>query len=106
MARLVIIAVLAACNLGTQDKNECVTQSDCLDGFVCSAAGVCEEPMQCTPVTCAANQCNKIDDGCGGKLDCGGCPSGQECGLIEANQCAVLPPHCTNGYIDPSLGET
>ncbi|HEY5922909.1 MAG TPA: kelch repeat-containing protein [Kofleriaceae bacterium] len=109
MTRLVIAVALAlaACNLSTPaDKNECITQADCLEGFVCSAAGVCEHPMQCTPTTCAANQCDLIDDGCGGELNCGGCPSGQECGLLEANQCGILPPHCTNGHIDASLGET
>ena len=106
--RLIAVALaLAACNLSAPaDKNACVTQADCLEGFVCSAAGVCEEPTQCTPISCEPNQCEMIDDGCGGQLECGACPTGQECGLLEANQCAILPPHCTNGHIDASLGET
>ena len=104
-AVLVCLALVAACGLEKGEKNECTVQEDCLDGFVCMA-GVCQMPMQCVPRTCQRNQCNMPDDGCGGHLDCGGCPSGQECGLITDNECGILPPHCTNGHIDASLGET
>jgi N-acetylneuraminic acid mutarotase len=103
---LVIVALVAACDLDTKiEKNACTTQEDCLDGYVCTA-GTCELPTQCTPVTCEANQCEMIDDGCGAMIDCGGCPSGQECGLVNANQCGTPPPHCTNESQDASLGET
>ncbi len=36
----------------------------------------------CTPMTCssAGKTCGEIPDGCGGKLECGSCPSGQSCG--------------------------
>jgi N-acetylneuraminic acid mutarotase len=104
---VVFVALVAACGVDkSTEQPECTTQADCIAGYVCTA-GVCEmPPMQCTPIACEPNQCAKIDDGCGGKLDCGGCPSGQECGLAQPNQCGTPPPHCTNGYIDASLGET
>jgi N-acetylneuraminic acid mutarotase len=104
--RLIVIALVAACSLESQSaKNACTTQDDCLDGYVCTA-GLCELPPQCTPIACETNQCGMIDDGCGGKVECGGCPSGQQCSLDEPNQCGTPPPHCTNGNVDVNLGET
>jgi N-acetylneuraminic acid mutarotase len=107
MILALVLALVGACRLDDKGgKNACTTQEDCLDGFVCSAAGMCELPDQCTPIACESNQCGMIDDGCGAKLECGGCALGQECGLVNPNQCGTLPPHCMNGHIDASLGET
>jgi hypothetical protein len=104
---IVIIALVAACSLDTAGmKNACTTQADCLDGFVCTTTGTCEMQTECTPIACEQNQCGMIDNGCGGKLECGGCALGQECGLVNPNQCGTLPPHCTNQTQDASLGET
>ena len=45
----------------------------------CSAAGACIS--QCIPLTCSqlGQQCGSRLDDCGGTLNCGSCPSGQEC---------------------------
>ncbi len=63
----------------------CCTDPDCspqwlvcehLDGAIgtCGAAG-------CTPHGCLAvgKECGQIADGCGGTVDCGTCPAGEEC---------------------------
>ena len=83
-ASLIVALVAAGCQL-TGEKNRCVTQADCLDGYTCTAAGTCELPTtSCTPLTCDGH-CGMIDDHCGGTLACGACPD-----------------HCTNQVQDPS----
>src|SRR5262245_2972433 len=84
--RWLVLVLVAGCALKQGDKNDCTQQADCLDGYVC-VAGMCQLPDSCVPKTCEANQCEMIDDGCGAKVDCGGCPNGQQCGLVEPNQC-------------------
>jgi hypothetical protein len=39
-------------------------------------------PPQCTPITCGAQNisCGPAGNGCGGSIDCGPCPPGQQCG--------------------------
>jgi hypothetical protein len=51
----------------------------------------------CVPTTCAAlgKSCGVVDDGCGGSLLCGSCPSGQVCGAGGANVCGAPPATCT-----------
>ncbi len=105
MRGLFIIVLLSACALEQGDKNECTQQADCLDGYVC-IEGTCRMPDTCTPNVCAANQCEVIDDGCGGTVDCGACAGGDQCGLDEPNVCGTPPPHCTNDSQDTNLGET
>jgi hypothetical protein len=53
----------------------------------------------CTPTTCAAQSknCGRIRDGCGGTLDCGSCPSGQNCSW--ANQCCQPKTCASMGYV-------
>ncbi len=41
----------------------------------------------------AGVECGKTGNGCGGTLDCGKCPSGEFCGILEAGQCDP-PPAC------------
>jgi hypothetical protein len=52
----------------------------------------------CVTVTCqtaSGRYCGKIGDGCGGSLECGGCPTGQVCGGGGTNQvCAAVDPGC------------
>ena len=57
----------------------------CSAGEQCTMGGACE----CVPTTCAAEgaQCGQIDDGCGGMLECGGCPGAQTCGIDAPNMC-------------------
>ncbi|HTV20242.1 MAG TPA: hypothetical protein VMG12_16270, partial [Polyangiaceae bacterium] len=37
------------------------------------------EPPECTPLQCDSTQCGVLPNGCGGTMDCAGCPSGQVC---------------------------
>ena len=45
----------------------------------------------CVPRTCStlgtAATCGAVDDGCGGTIDCGVCPSGEACGAFGLNRC-------------------
>jgi hypothetical protein len=59
---------------------------ECPDPYVCGAAGVPNQcDPTCQPLTCesAGAECTPegepLSDGCGGSLDCGGCPSGHFC---------------------------
>src|SRR5688572_13889665 len=71
-----------------------------LDCGTCAADGACGlvSPSVCTafidlcvPATaadaCAGKACGTEGDGCGGSIDCGSCPDGQACGLVQAFQC-------------------
>lgn len=64
-------------------------------GSALCVAGSCEVPA-CTAVTrtvaCAGRTCGTVGDGCGGTHSCGTCPTGQQCGLRTAFQCAAVPP--------------
>lgn len=42
----------------------------------------------CEPDVCDDLECSTRDDGCGGELDCGGCPDGLAC---QNNQCELVP---------------
>jgi hypothetical protein len=39
-----------------------------------------DKPTGCTPRSCGAGTCGPIADGCGGSVQCAGCPQGQTCG--------------------------
>ena len=56
---------------------------------MCNASGQCE----CQPQSCAdlGAQCGVQDDGCGGTVDCGGCPMGMAC--RPDNTCTLV---CTS----------
>jgi hypothetical protein len=74
---------------------------DCKVGEVCNANGVCGPP--CAAKTCndfSQFQCGTFDDGCGGTLKCGSCPSGvcsanntccnaNTCGVTFAGKCGT-----------------
>lgn len=49
-----------------------------------------EAPADCVPLSCpqAGVQCGSAPDGCGGTLACGGCASGEVCGLVAPGLCA------------------
>ncbi len=51
-------------------------------------------PPVCEPTTCEAveAECGLINDGCGMAVDCGPCPPGEVCGLVEPNKCAACEP--------------
>lgn len=76
---------------------------------ICTSSGVCDvqcvapfrkvgDRCECVPQTCtqAGAQCgNPVDDGCGGRLDCGTCGDGRMC--TDMNQCA-----CTVDAAEPN----
>ncbi|WP_146618363.1 hypothetical protein [Lujinxingia litoralis] len=67
---------------------ETLSCGECSEGESCNAENRCE----CAPNTCEelGAECGTIDDGCGGELDCGGCPGFETCGEAgtpEANLC-------------------
>lgn len=75
----------------------------CTAGILIGCGGGSPQPPpeECTPTTCAAagKDCGALADGCGGTLQCGGCPAGQTCGGAgPANICgtggACVPTTC------------
>ena len=48
-------------------------------------------PTECVPKTCAQLEanCGSAPDGCGDKIECGECPSGQTCGGGGTNKCGT-----------------
>jgi len=74
--------LLIGCGLDGQSKNQCAVQADCIEGYVCTAAGTCAldtDTPTCTPATCQTDRCGTFDDGCGGTLECG-CTLPKVCG--------------------------
>jgi hypothetical protein len=63
----------------------------------------------CVPGTCdrsGGRYCGTIGDGCGGILECGGCPMGQMCGAAgTANVCAPADPNCVPKTCDQVGGK-
>ena len=54
----------------------------------------CGGTAGCTPLLASAvcsGKCGKLADGCGGVVDCAGCPSGEACGVSVANVCGSVP---------------
>jgi hypothetical protein len=51
-------------------------------------------PPECSPLMCedVDAECGLINDGCGNATDCGPCPPGEVCGLLEPNKCAACTP--------------
>lgn len=91
---LVVVSLLAiGCGLdGSSAKNQCAVQTDCLDGYVCTAAGTCDvtvapDAPSCMPASCGVNQCGMLDDGCGGMIDC-------SCTLPAICEGAGIPNRC------------
>lgn len=52
------------------------------------------EPPVCDPRMCSdiGAECGTISDGCGSAVDCGPCPPGEVCGLVEPNKCSACKP--------------
>ena len=63
------------------------------DAPVTDAPSESDASTSCVPKTCTqlkAN-CGSAPDGCGGKVECGACPSGQMCGGGGLNMCGGTP---------------
>jgi hypothetical protein len=89
------------------EGNGCGGTHDCGTCDDDQACGL-EEPFQCARVPvnnddecgavianceAAGVECGETGNGCGGTLDCGGCPDGQYCGIEAPGQCDP-PPAC------------
>ena len=93
------------CGDPADEKNK-VDCGSCPTGKVCNASfNVCED--SCTPPGDKAKfcadakargaECGVMSNGCGGLIDCGGCPTGKQCGIYGvANRCEALdrPDEC------------
>lgn len=70
----------------------------------------------CTPKSCLefGAQCGLVPDGCGGTVDCGKCPSGQNCGGAGPYHCGLsecIPKTCMQlnascGLVPDQCGDT
>ena len=75
--------------------------ADCPMGLHCGGGGVrnlCGAPRDpaCKPIPCeqqGGRLCGRVGDGCGGALDCGGCPGGETCGGSIPNVCGQAGPN-------------
>ena len=98
---------------GQLDCGQCPgAQDDCVDGLcICTPACELKEcggdgcggscggcpgannqcqggTCVCVPSVCDSTMCGEMGDGCGGQIDCAGCPDGHEC---QGNQCVCIP---------------
>jgi hypothetical protein len=85
---------------GTIFPNECDTafspQEKILEFMIWDLASCVPPPQSptCTPLTCAQQNitCGPAGNGCGGAIDCGLCPAGQQCGGNGVfGQCVPVP---------------
>lgn len=101
---LCVACVFAACPLDVSITWACEPDGSCADGFVC-VEGHCLAPpvtdggtdggASCVPGSCPSGlECGYVDAGCGVELFCGGCSAPQECGVSRPNRCDE-PRVCT-----------
>lgn len=81
------------------DGRSCVFDHDCVSGF-CNENGICES--ECVELECSdmMYECGSWEDGCGGRIDCGSCLSGEICNdsgrcvSCESKTCEELGYEC------------
>ena len=86
--------------------------TDLEDGAACSD-GVCFEAACCTPIAeCGPAQCELVDDGCGGVIDCGSCLDAQDDRIeftepLNANGLTIYPllPLDNDRIVDPDAAQ-
>lgn len=88
------------CTYTGTDRNNCGT---C--GTVCPGSKPCYKGTCCTPTTCSAlgKTCGTWPDGCGGWLECGGCPAKQVCDEGVCQACTVCASGCSATSIDDAI---
>ncbi len=94
---------------GNQDGSASSTDGGGKDGSADAADAAC------VPKTCVqlGATCGSAPDGCGGKLACGSCPTGQQCGGGGTNKCGsnqCTPKSCVSlgascGYVSDTCSE-
>lgn len=70
------------CDDGSGCTNDsCNPASGCVNQYACQADQTCTNNACCSPKTCADAhiECGSADNGCGGTVACGTCPSGAQC---------------------------
>ena len=80
------------------------TCGDCPAGQTCGGGGtpkVCGKAVDpnCQKIACVqmgGRLCGRVGDGCGGVLECGGCPNNEMCGAAVANVCGTGGAVCEN----------
>jgi len=67
---------------GRLDCGGCSGEETCGGAGLPRLCGTAPDSGACKPVVCtqlSGSYCGAIGDGCGGRLDCGSCPTGQSC---------------------------
>lgn len=84
------------CGFMADGCGEVIDCGNCDDGAECGILerNVCttiDEDTLCVPLSkneaCRGIECGAEGDGCGGTYECGECPEGEQCGLVEPSQC-------------------
>ena len=85
---------------GTLTDQEKVLAYMLFDLAACVSEGEPPQPPSCTPLTrdeaCAGGLCGAVADGCGGIVDCGGCPAGLECSTNNVCVPPCIPRTCAD----------
>src|SRR5688572_5290738 len=86
-------------------------------GYTCGGAGtpnVCgttPDAGPCKVTVCdhgsAGKYCGQVGNGCGGTIDCGGCPNGLACGAVTTGVCGPAPDAgpCAKAVCNPPGGD-
>jgi hypothetical protein len=79
------------------DCGVCVPPLSCGGGGIPGQCGAPDAGARCVPLTCAAQNidCGPAGDGCGGVIDCGGCPGSSTCGGGGVRGKCGPPGNCT-----------
>src|SRR5258706_1658753 len=76
------------------DCGGCAAPLRCGGGGISNVCGAMAGTPGCTATECvlaSGQYCGVVGSGCGGKIDCGSCPAGMDCGIDGiANVCAVV----------------
>jgi hypothetical protein len=88
------------------DCGNCTSPLSCGGGGLANICGVNPDSGMCNATTCTppnGRYCGVVGNGCGGQLDCGTCPAGQDCGAAGIPQLCGTP-NCTKATCTPANG--
>jgi hypothetical protein len=104
------------CGAVSDNCSSVITCDGSNGGLTCGANQFCKDSLcedkavACTPATCESKKhaCGQDGDGCGGTLNCGTCPSGEQCEYpATGNVCKPIPPPtCTPTPINEACANT
>ncbi|HUR57898.1 MAG TPA: hypothetical protein VM029_09325, partial [Opitutaceae bacterium] len=88
------------------DCGSCAAPLTCAGGGLANICGTNADSGDCNATTCTpanGRYCGIVGNGCGGLVDCGGCPAGQSCGAAGLPQlCGAV--NCTKSSCTPAAG--